>query len=212
MYSASSWKYYIPVPPERHQKGLCDAPLVDMTQRSVRSSELLLVGSFIVLLAALFLVAQCRSSLMHAQLQVHSDQIIKPVVVAISGAVLKPGDYKVPQGTSIQDVIKKSRPKQFADLSGFEHAQSVQKNMTIFVAELSTIHVHVQGAVLEEMELDLPIGTRLCDLKSKIHLSKDSDRNFLRRRRLLKNGEVILIPTQIKNDRKLGSSRGKCRL
>ncbi len=59
---------------------------------------------------------------------------------------------------------------------------------------LTEITVHVRGAVLEPAQLKMPVQSRICDLKSKISLASNADRTFFRRKKRLKNGEIIEVP------------------
>lgn len=55
------------------------------------------------------------------------------------------------------------------------------------------VRVTVRGAA-ESIELVLPKGSRISDLKEKISLSAEADKTFFRRKRKLKDGEVIEVP------------------
>ena len=81
-----------------------------------------------------------------------------------------------------------------ADLTSPNLSQCVNSDITIFVSKLQNVSVRVEGAVLAPEELQLPVGARLCDLKSKVQCTSDADTAFLKRRRLLKNHDVIIIP------------------
>ncbi|OGN64853.1 MAG: hypothetical protein A3E80_01870 [Chlamydiae bacterium RIFCSPHIGHO2_12_FULL_49_9] len=62
------------------------------------------------------------------------------------------------------------------------------------VFDPAVVTVIVRGAVEEPLEVALPKGARISDLKSKVALKKDADKAFFKRRRLLKNGEIVLVP------------------
>lgn len=58
-----------------------------------------------------------------------------PCLVQISGAVAKPGVYRVIPGTLIKKVLEKSRPRPCADLSGFSETFRVEESGEIVVPE-----------------------------------------------------------------------------
>jgi hypothetical protein len=118
------------------------------------------------------------------------------VVVILSGEMEKPGSYTVPQGTILKDVLRKGRLKKSADLDSLDLEESVTESKEIFINKLSVIHVRVEGAVCEPLDLELPVGARLSDLQSKIQCTPGADRKFFQRRRLLKNKEIIIIPVK----------------
>jgi DNA uptake protein ComE-like DNA-binding protein len=118
----------------------------------------------------------------------------KDILVSISGAVKKPGAYRVAAGTPLEAVLKKAKPLPHAKLEGLPFQEPVESAKEIFVEELSEIVVFVSGAVQEPGELTLPAKSRVSDLKSKVVLSPDADKSYFRRRRWLKNGEKIEVP------------------
>ncbi len=56
------------------------------------------------------------------------------------------------------------------------------------------IRIFINGAVEKPIELIVPTGTRICDLKSKVLFTADVDKSFLKRRRKLKNREILTVP------------------
>lgn len=159
-------------------------------EKSLRSSEWFLVGSLLLVMASLVLVAKVNA---HRASAVVLAQVPE-VVVAIDGAVAKPGEYAVRKGSRIEEIVRKARPKPYANLKKLGVDERVEGPLSLHIEELSEIVVSVNGAVKEPMQLVLPAGSRLCDLRSKISLTTEADKSFFRRRRLLKDGEKIEIP------------------
>jgi len=118
----------------------------------------------------------------------------QPVEITISGEVTHPGTFPALPGSRIGDLIKKSRPKRFADLSGIDHDSQVEKTLELKIPKMFEISIRVVGAVEAPQELKVLPGSRICDLKSKIHCAPNADLRFFKQRRLLKNGEMIFIP------------------
>lgn len=127
-----------------------------------------------------------------------SKGFIEPVEVSISGSVSRPGVYSVHAGTRIGDLIKKCRPKQFADLRGIDLDGLIENSIHLAIPELTEITVRITGAVSGEVEFTVPVRSRICDLKSKVQLDDCADVDFFKRRRVLKSEEVIVIPRKEK--------------
>lgn len=115
-------------------------------------------------------------------------------MVTIEGAVAKPGEYWLPSGTTVAQALRKARLKPFADIQALPLKQIIEEPLHLRVEEFTEVVVSVRGAVEKPLDLTLPTGTRVCDLKSKIILTRDADKSFFRRRKLLKNGDIIEVP------------------
>ncbi len=165
-----------------------------MVKKSLQSSEWLLVGSLLAILASLVLVAKINLYLSSETLSNFHLEPEKLIEISISGAVHKPGIYQISQGMPLEKALKKARPKKNACLKKLDLEQKVETPLQVVLEELSEIVVTIEGAVEEAVELRLEPGARICDLKSKIRLTEEADRRFFKRRRILKDGEKITIP------------------
>ena len=111
-------------------------------------------------------------------------------LVRISGAVRKPGSFKVYPGTPLKTVLKKSLPKPSANLRRFFPHQAVEESMEIQIEELSEIIVSVVGLSEAPLTLTLPIGSKVSDLKD---FFDPSCKSFFKSYRLLKDGESLVF-------------------
>jgi hypothetical protein len=143
-----------------------------------RSIDWLLTSSLLILIGALFVIAKTQSIRMGCL----SPKAPVFVDVAIDGHVSKPGVYSSEVGTPICEVVKKAKPKSFAK----KCEGRVVEPCSIHVEKLTELVVFVN-----DEELIVPVGTRVCDLKKYISLRPDE---FPKTRRLLKNEEKIKIP------------------
>jgi len=120
------------------------------------------------------------------------------ISVTFEGAVAKPGTYPIKPGTTLAQALKKAHPKTYADLKKIDLNQRISSPIRIQVEELNEITITVDGAVATREVLVLPLKTRICDLKSKVHFTEDADpellKAFLKKRRALKDGEILWIP------------------
>lgn len=161
-------------------------------KKSLQSSEWFLVASLLLIMVSLVTISKISATKATSQLPIEEDQ--KKVLVTVEGAVKKPGSYFIEVGSSIQDVLKIAKPLPNADLKKWLLLGEIQSDCQIEISELSEIVVSIKGAVVKPIELTLPVGSRICDLKSKILLSEDAEKAFFRRRKRLKNGDIICVP------------------
>lgn len=119
----------------------------------------------------------------------------KPEVWAdIKGHVKRPGKYKLRPGENLGSALRKAAPKPFADLSCIDGSAIPQADRQIEILALQKIRVRVTGCVKEELSLELKPGCRISDLRGRVALSGDAEPKFLKKRRLLKDGETVEIP------------------
>ncbi len=131
-------------------------------------SEWVISGSLVLILASLLLISQFHEHRKKLQLAAFSEKIERPISIAISGEVSCPGVFSVEPGTRVGDLVKKCRPKRYADLSGIDLDRPVEIACEMLIPQLTAITVKIEGAVAELIELTLPIGSRVSDLKSKV--------------------------------------------
>ena len=119
-----------------------------------------------------------------------------PVIVdvTIEGCVAKPGVYSVHIGTPLSEVLRKANPKPLADLKEIAPGARVTAPLSLRIEQITELTICLEGAVVAPGPFKVPPGTRICDLKK--YKSIDADPTFFRKRRRLKEGEVVVIPSQ----------------
>ncbi len=162
-------------------------------EKNLKSTEWILVFSFLLIFASLFLVAKINVYQARKTLKEQFEPV-EPFLVTIEGAVGKPGVYSALPGVDLGQILKKARPKMHADLRGIDLKQEIKSPLTLHIEELKEISVIIQGAVDRPQEVLLPVRARICDLKSKISYTQAADLSFFKGRRQIKNGEIIEIP------------------
>ncbi len=162
-------------------------------KKSAQPSEWIVVGSLFAIMCSLLLIAKVNAYRATFSFP-PDDPKQEEIMVTISGAVAKPGNYPVSAGTPVEEVVHKARPKPWANLQKIPLKQLIEKPLYIDVETLSVITVSVRGAVTTPLEITLPAKSRVCDLKSKVSLTAEADKTFFRRKRMLKNGEIIEVP------------------
>lgn len=163
-------------------------------KKTLETSEWVLSLSLIVLLASLFILSKLHTHRKLSLLATVQTAEAESVEISIIGEVAKPGAYLIEKGGRLGDAVKKSRPKRFADLGRIDLDSPACRSQAIEIPRLKEVAIWVKGAVIAPVELRLPAGSRISDLKDKIALAPNADRKFLKRKRLLKPGETIAIP------------------
>ncbi len=168
--------------------------------KNLTSSEWLLSAGLLAILASLVAVGKINSSMAFSQIETHSVEQARFTPLSVEGAVARPGSYRHELGAPLAETVLKAKPTRFADLKSLSLEETSERSLIIKVKELTEIEVLIVGAVLNPGPLRLPAGSRLCDLKSKIQCSKEADRSLFKRRRLLKDGEIVEIPQSEANN------------
>jgi DNA uptake protein ComE-like DNA-binding protein len=162
-------------------------------KKTLQSSEWALVLSLIAIMASLVVISKVNTSRAGSMLAIKEFEK-EAVLVTVTGAVSKPGSYLVPAGSTLAVALKKARPTMWADLKSLSVSQIVEAPLNIEVGELKEVIVRVEGAVIEPVQITMPVKSRVSDLLSKISLSPEADKRFFKSKRMLKNGVVIDVP------------------
>ncbi|MFA6914849.1 MAG: hypothetical protein WC222_00490 [Parachlamydiales bacterium] len=121
----------------------------------------------------------------------HNDNITAEVI----GAVKYPGVYTVSKHTAIPHLINQAQP---LDTAAIYPNLKIQKNSkgesVLAIPTQGTILVCVSGSISEVGWKTLPEKTRICDLPAYLTFLSNADKKFLKRKRLLRNGEHLNIP------------------
>jgi hypothetical protein len=158
----------------------------------------------LMILVSFFLIAKNTSFRSLSRLnQIKQPLPVPAIIVEVSGNVKKPGKVNVPQGSTIRAVLRKARINPTADLTNIDLDRVLESSCALHIPTLEKILVAVEGCVEEKVSVELPAGSRICDLKSRLKLTPDADTAFFRRRKILKNNETIQIPA--KNEKESAS-------
>ncbi len=126
---------------------------------------------------------------------------VQKIQVEVVGCVRQSGPFEVLAGASQRSILRKAHPKPMADLSGIDLDAAIESSTRIHVPMLDRIEVAVEGCVEGKVYLQMPVGSRICDLSGSVVLSSEADPAFFKRRRLLKNHDIVRVPSRrsIKN-------------
>jgi len=151
---------------------------------------------FLVLAGCLTLLAFALVGLLYNDPVIPEEPLAETVVATIEGAVAFPGSYELPFGSSVGDLLERASPDPDADLRRIRRSALLKQGKFLRVRKLPKITVYLKGAVTLEGPLELPKGTRLEELIELAPLTGNADKSFLKRRRKLKEGEIISVPEQ----------------
>jgi protein involved in polysaccharide export with SLBB domain len=160
---------------------------------SLRPTGWALLVSLLLFLSSLVLIAKVnayRAFPAIAAVEFQQEEIL----VTIDGAVKKPGQYTVYAGSTVGQLVRKAKPTGDANLQALPLKEILDGPRHIVVEELKEIRVFVEGAIAEPVEVVLPPKSRISDLKSKVNFTDETEKTFFRRRKLLKNGDKIVVP------------------
>lgn len=166
---------------------------------SLGRSEWIFFVVILALIATVFTIAKLTSirSLERLQKWEKKEAPIE-VWIELAGHVKRPGKYKLRPGAPLSVAIRKAGLKPFADLSGVDGALIPEKSLHVEIPKAKTIRVRITGHVKEILDLEVEAGCRISDLKKKIEVAPNADPKFFRKRRMLRDGEVVEIPTDSK--------------
>ena len=167
--------------------------VVFLKKHSLSSSEWAFLSLFLLFKVTLFFIAKVNTARAADTLAQYAESQPE-FLVEINGAVKKPGEYLVSEGTTLGAVLRRAGLSPFADLHLFSLDKILFERVQITVPFLSEVRVHLSGAVENCSEQSFPIGTRICDIKSKIALKEEADLTFFKSRKKLKNGDEIEVP------------------
>lgn len=156
-------------------------------------SEWLIVGGIFLVMTSLIIIAKIQACRNQLQLDQYPSLSHAPCIVRIEGAVKKPGAYEVHPGTCLRKILKKSSPVVYADLAEYDWDQRVETSMDIHIREMTEISIKVAREDGESIQYTVPAGTRVCDLKNYIDSEWVRKKNPFKGRRVLKNGERIVV-------------------
>jgi hypothetical protein len=162
---------------------------------TLRSSEWLLTSIFLLVFAALFVLAKVQSSFCPLP-PVSEHPARRSLKVTIEGCVAKPGDYLVEKGTPLGEVLRKAAPRRFADLKKVDLQTRVETPLQIQIEELKELTVFLQGSLGAPHSLKVPLRTRVCDLKKYLSEQALIDPSFFKSKRMLKEGEILTLPSK----------------
>ena len=162
-------------------------------QNKLHRSEWVLIFSLLAIMVSFVLVGKINAHRANISMK-RLPPSGKEVIVKINGAVKKPGEYLVLEGTPVEEVLLQASLKRNANIRKVPLKKLVELPCEIYIEELEEITVYVEGEIGEAKELLLPVDSRICDVKSKILVLKTTDKSFFKSKKRLVDGAVVQVP------------------
>lgn len=125
------------------------------------------------------------------------DEIGEHISVRVVGAVKEETLLTLPFGATIADVVAKVRLTSEAARDKLVMRLPLKEKDIVVIPSKGVVTIYLQGAVVNQGVYHLPEGATYRQLVEKpIFLESADLRSFKRRKRLLKEGEVILVPSK----------------
>lgn len=159
--------------------------------QSLRQSEWVILGVLALLVFSFIFLTKYNQERARG---VALDLCSKEFLVVVGGAVKVPGEYLVEDGTTFKELFKRAKPLPDADLKGICLDSLIEKSMHLNIEELASISVSISGEIAQSVELSMPLRSRICDLQSKVIFTPETKKSFFRRRKLLRDGDKIVVP------------------
>ena len=125
------------------------------------------------------------------------------ITVFVTGAVREPKKVELLRGSLLADALACVSFLPEVHTDALFYSMPLEDEQVVVVPRKGCVSVYIAGAVVSEQVVCLPEGSCFPVLLKKTELFRnDADLRFLRRkRRLIKNGETVVVPIQ-KNKKK----------
>jgi hypothetical protein len=118
------------------------------------------------------------------------------ITVRIKGAIEEPGLFTVKRGATIADVVKLAKTTPEADLDGLCLEKQVRSNEEIVIRKKGYIIIVLKGAVMYPGKHLVRKGITLEELITSLEWPEEADLSKLRKKKMLKEGDVIKVLTK----------------
>jgi hypothetical protein len=150
-----------------------------------------IMAAFMVTLTLITLVSDPEVPTEGAAIHVAFNRTIE---VEITGAVEKPGKYRVEPGVLLKEVLVLAVPNEKADLHRLKMEKKLNRSTTVNVPSIEMITIMIEGAVNNSGPMEIPKGSIVKELIPLISFAEGADFSKLDRKRTLKDQEKINVP------------------
>lgn len=117
-----------------------------------------------------------------------------PLSIHVVGEVNQEQVVQVPQGAQVADVLAQVHFTSSADLEKMSHDAPVSQGQILVIPRKGSLSVYVKGAVAKSEVLFFEEGATFLDLQESVKLDQKADRRaFFRKKRALKDGEIVCV-------------------
>lgn len=112
----------------------------------------------------------------------------------VQGAVVRPGSYTFTEHATLADIGHKAGFSENASLTGLKNKLLDWSEDVIIIPEKGYKVIYLKGAVKKEGPHIVKEEVRIKDLKALGLLQESADLKWIKRKRLLKNQEEVIVP------------------
>ena len=123
------------------------------------------------------------------------------IQVTVKGEVVHSGVHEVKRGMRLKELLAMAVTTPEADLSRLKLNSKLREGQVVKVPAQVWITIYLEGAVKEAGPLKLRKGTKVEELLEQITLLPEGDPSKLKKKRLLKDQEVIVVPIKKKKSK-----------
>lgn len=156
--------------------------------------EWLAIASILFLIAVFVALSRHDDTVIPASIA-HPHKVGRQsITVTIRGAVHHPGEYELPIGSLVSDLLKLAEPLPSANLKRVNIQSKLRNGRDIWIEEYSLITIHVKGAVAQPGPVTIRKGTTIEQLLQSIQLNADADVAALPLGKRLQRQQQLVVP------------------
>ena len=167
-----------------------------MTTTKLPFHEWIIITLFcaiLLMLTGMALARQTTKPSVH-QFELFEEVPKEKVLVYIKGAVKYDGQYELPNGSIMQDLLSEAEALPNADLSKVKLKSRLKDNQKITIPKKVWITIQIEGAIEKSGSYKVLSGTRCQELVETIEFPEEADLNSLKKKRhYLKDGELVYV-------------------
>jgi len=140
------------------------------------------------------LISIAISAFFGAHRHAQGDDLVTPIRVHVVGAVKHEQELTLPPSATMADVLARIELAEAADRDNLRLDDGVYRSWVIIPTK-ACVSVLMTGSIVKNQLVTLPEGSRFYELERFLDPDAPADRRFFRRKkRLLQDGEVIVVP------------------
>lgn len=149
--------------------------------------------AILILLTGMALARQSTKPSNH-QFELFEETPKEKILVYVKGEVKYAGQYELPNGSIMQDLLSQAVALSSADLSRVKLKSLLKDNQKITIPERVWITIQIEGAIEKPGPYKVLSGTRCQELVETLEFPNEADLTSLKRKRhYLKDGELVYI-------------------
>lgn len=169
--------------------------------------EWLIVVLLIAVLASIISITSFKSRFSSSSTQsVH--YILSPTIqVHVEGAVQRPGVFTLNRGSRLQDVLELAGPLPEANIKSLKRNKVLQDGQVVTISPKKMITIFLEGLVESPGPVEVLEGTQVQDLLQQITFLPQADLKALKKKRQLKDQEMIYVTSKVSKKREKKAAR-----